>query len=332
MATDSIATLRAAGLLVTDWCPSRCRHCYVCAGPQRSAWMAVADARAHLAALARLGVPAEGVHIGGGEPFGDFDRLVAIVRAAQDAGLGGIGYVETSGVWATSEMVVRDRLATLAEAGMRQLSISADPYHQEFVPPDRVLRLHAVACEVLGTEGVRARRWKWLQQPEDVAAMKEDERLGLFARFLRQYPERMTGRAAAHLAPLLPHRPADDLPTDGCRALLESRHVHIDPHGWVVPGTCAGIALGRASADRPLDELLAGWRLAESPLIGRLVGGGPRALLEDAMRLGFAADPAGYAGACHLCWSIRRHLVRAGAGADELQPADLYAEPATPGY
>jgi len=327
MTHEALAPLTAAGLLLTDHCPARCRHCYVGAGPYRSAWMSVADARSHLAALARLGVPAEGVHIGGGEPFGDVDRLLAIVRAARDAGLDGIGYVETSGAWAVSETVIRDHLAALAEAGMRQLSISADPYHQEFVPAERVERLYAIARDVLGPGGVRARRWKWLQAPEDVAAMEETDRLRLFARSLARYPERMTGRAAAHLAPLVPRRPIDDLPADGCRTLLGSRHVHVDPHGWVVPGTCAGIALGRASAERPLDDILARWRLVDGTLIARLVGGGPRALLADAMRAGFAPDPAGYADACHLCWSVRRHLALAGAGGHELRPANLYVDP-----
>jgi len=328
MTHDALAPLTAAGLLLTDHCPARCRHCYVGAGPHRSAWMTVADARAHLAALARLGVPAEGVHISGGEPFGDFDRLLTIVRATRDAGLDGIGYVETSGIWATSALLVRRRLAALAEAGMRQLAISTDPYHQEFVPPERVERLYAVAREVLGADGVRARRWKWLQAPADVSAMNETDRLDLFAQFLARYPERMTGRAAVHLAPLVPRRPVGDLPAAGCRTLLGSRHVHVDPRGWIMPGTCAGVALGRASADRPLDDVLARWRLSDGPILAGLVRGGPRAILEDAARLGFAPDPAGYADACHLCWSLRRHLALAGAGGDELQPLELYTEDA----
>lgn len=328
MADDALAPLTAAGLLMTDWCPARCRHCYVCSGPERSAWMAVEDAAAHLAALARLGVPADGVHVGGGEPFGGFDRLLAIVRSASDAGLDGIGYVETCGFWATSEAVVRNRLRALADAGMRQVSISADPYHQEFVPPDRVRRLYEAARTILGPDGVRVRRWKWLQAPRDTSALSNADLRRLFTDFLRRYPERMTGRAATHLAPLLERVPAGELPEKGCRSpLLESRHVHVLPSGEVYPGTCAGLVLGRATAGTPLDDLVRSWRPADSPRLARLVSGGPSALLAEARRHGFTPDPAGYAGPCHLCWMIRRHLVRTGAAGCDLGPVALYEEP-----
>jgi hypothetical protein len=288
--------------------------------------MSLEAAASHLAALARMGVPGSGIHIGGGEPFGDVERLLAIVRSARDAGLSGVGYVETGGFWATSESLVRQRLAALRDGGMRQLAISADPYHQEFIPPQRVRLLFDVARDVLGPGGVRVRRWKWLQHPEDVAAMPEQQRAAIFTEFLRRYPERMNGRAAERLAPLAPRLPVERLADEGCRkALLESRHVHVDPASWISPGTCAGVVLGRASAARPLDAILSAWHPAQSPRIALLAAGGPRQLLPEAERLGFAADPAGYAAKCHLCWMLRSHLVRAGAGGTEFGPADLYA-------
>ncbi|HUS44644.1 MAG TPA: radical SAM protein [Phycisphaerae bacterium] len=326
MSPPDLMPLTAVGILITNWCPARCRHCYVCSSPERREWMTVETATGHLAALARMGVPAKGIHIGGGEPFGDFERALTIVRAAQDVGLAGVGFVETNGFWATSEPQVRQRLAELREAGMMKIHISADPYHQEFVPAERVRLLHEVARDVLGPDGVRARRWKWLQRPQDVAALPEGERQAFFARFLRHYPERMAGRAARCLAPLAERTPIDALPDDGCRAaVLESGRIHVDPDGWVYPGTCAGIALGRATADVPLDDLLGAWRLDVSPLIARLVAGGPKRLLPDAANGGFRPDPAGYAGTCHLCWSVRRHLVEAGGGGDDLQPEWVYA-------
>ena len=332
MTTNRLSPITAAGLLVTRSCPARCRHCYVGAGPERSEWMSLEAATAHLAALARMGVAASGIHIGGGEPFADlptgqagFDRLRAIVRAARTVGLAGIGYVETNGFWADSADLVRKRLAALADDGMQQLSISADPYHQEFVRPERIRLLYETAREVLGPQGLRVRRWKWLQAPQDISALSEPARLDLFRSFLRRYPERMTGRAAEHLSPLADRLPLDAIPRDGCRrALLESAHVHIDPEGWVYPGTCAGIVFGRAGPALPLDRLLEDWRPEASPLLARLVEGGPGRLLEDAARHGFRPDPQGYAGKCHLCWSLRIALVRAGAESESLEPATLY--------
>jgi hypothetical protein len=290
--------------------------------------MSVEAAAGHLAALARLGVAAEGVHIGGGEPFGDFERLLAIVRSAQGAGLAGIGYVETNGFWAESADLVRRRLAALAGAGMIQLSISADPYHQEFVPAERARLLYNVAREVLGPRGVRVRRWKWLRHAQDVAAMAEDARIALFRSSLSSYAERMNGRAAECLAHLLTRRAIENLPQQSCRsAILESRHVHIDPQGWVSPGTCAGIILGQATASAPLDATLADWRLDGRPAIAALVSGGPGQLLPSAAARGFEVDAHGYAGKCHLCWAIRTHLVGIGAGPSEFGPRTLYQDP-----
>jgi hypothetical protein len=330
MATEALEPITAAGLLVTDFCPARCRHCYVSAGPAGKRWMTADAARGHFAALRRLGVSADGVHIGGGEPFGrgtedDFDRLLAIVRAARQAGLEGVGYVETGGAWVDSEARVRQWLAALAEAGMRRIAISADPYHQEFIRPECVRLLYTVARDALPRGGVRARRWRWLQSPHDVAAMPENARKSLFQSTLERYPERMTGRAAEELAPLVRRVPVGEVPDDGCaKALLASRHVHVDPEGWVYPGTCAGIMLGRATAERPLDELLCGWRVGDRPRIALLAAGGPKRLLDEAERGGFEADPAGYAGKCHLCWSVRRRFVQSGAGVEDFAPESVY--------
>jgi len=290
--------------------------------------MSAEAARGHLAALARMGVRPEAVHIGGGEPFGDFPRLLAVVRAAREVGLDGVGYVETSGVWAVSDREVRARLEALAAAGMRQLAISADPYHQEFVPPERLRRLYRTAREVLGPGGVRARRWRWLQAPRNLAHLAEPQRRRLFAEWLRRYPERMTGRAAEALSPLVPRTPLAQLDARPCpRALAGADHVHILPGGGVYPGTCAGLLLGRADAETPLDEVIRRSRLRPPPTAALLAERGPAGLLAEARRLGFAPDPQGYADACHLCWSLRRFLVRRGAAPADVGPTELYESP-----
>ena len=59
MPEPELHPISAAGLLVTDWCSARCRHCYVSSGPAGVAWMTVDAAAAHLAALARLGAAAD---------------------------------------------------------------------------------------------------------------------------------------------------------------------------------------------------------------------------------------------------------------------------------
>lgn len=316
--------VRAAGLLLTTWCNARCEHCYVRSSPERHQWMTLEEARGHFAALARLGVDASGVHIGGGEPFGRFDLLIEVVRAARDVGLDGVGFVETNAAWATDDGVAADRLHLLREAGMRQISISADPFHQAFVDPECPVRLWRIARDVLGSADVRARRWRFLKAPIDLHDADSRRRHDVYRTALARYPERLNGRAADRLADLAPRRPIETFRGVTCTgSLAGSGHVHVLPGGAVFPGTCAGLMLGRATTDMPLDAVLAASR---GPVWRTLVRGGPVALADRAADAGFHPDPAGYADKCHLCYAARRALVAAGLDPDELGPPELYAE------
>jgi hypothetical protein len=323
-ADDEVIRITAAGLLPTYWCSARCAHCYELSSPRRSGWMTLDDARSHLAALRRLGADPAGIHIGGGEPFGNYPLLVDIVRAAREVGLDGLGYVETNGYWATDDELARRRLTELRDAGLRQLSLSADVFHQSYVDPACLTRLWTVARDVFGPRGVRARRWRFLKAPLDLRAATDDERRAAYAQALAEHAERMTGRAARELAPLVPGRPAARFAGELCsEALRDSGHVHVDPNGYVFPGTCAGLLLGRASATHPLDAILAAprgqlWRL--------LVAGGPVQLLALAASLGYRELPGGYADKCHLCTSVRKFLYERGQNAEELGPREMYAE------
>ncbi len=315
----------AAGLLLTYWCNARCEHCYELSGPQRGGWMSVEAARGHWAALKRLGAEAAGLHVGGGEPFGDFERLAAVVRAAREAGLEGVGYVETNGFWATDDGLVRERLAELREAGMRQISISCDVFHQAFVDPAGPQRLWRVAREVLGEAGVRARRWRFLQSPRDLRKATAEEREAAYREAMAAHPERMTGRAAGRLARLLPRWPGEKFREERCGdGLEEAGHVHVDPAGWVFPGTCAGILLGRADERTGLDEVLA---RPAGEVRRVLAARGPWGLREElGSPLGFKDEPDGYADKCHLCTSVRTFLFRTGKFAAELGPREVYEE------
>jgi hypothetical protein len=362
--------ISAAGLLLTYWCNARCDHCYELSGPERRGWMSVEAARRHWAALKRLGADAAGLHVGGGEPFGDFERLVAVVRAAREAGLEGVGYVETNGFWATDDGLVRERLAELREAGLRQISISCDVFHQAYVDPAGPQRLWRVGGEVLGEAGVRARRWRFLQSPRDLRSATAEEREAAYREALAAHPERMTGRAAGRLARLLPRWPAEKFSDERCgenpsdrvphlvpagsiagqgvrhsshpapeqpgarvwhpgtnspsAGLEDSGHVHVDPAGWVFPGTCAGILLGRADEGTALDEVLA---RPAGEVRRVLAARGPWGLREElALPLGYKDEPEGYADKCHLCTSVRTFLFRTGKFAAELGPREVYEE------
>jgi hypothetical protein len=326
-----------AGLLLTYWCNARCASCYLCCGPERREDMSVEIALGLWRELAGASPHGCRIHLSGGEPFGDWDRLIEICRRAFEQGLsapGGAGpldKVETNAFWAVDEDVVRRRLAALDQAGMKKLGISADPYHQQFVPIERCRLLARVAADMLGPHRVQVRWRDWLEHGSDTAALDASARAEVFARYSLLRRDRFNGRAAAALANGFrapggggAFKGVADLALSPCsEALLRSRHVHVDGSGLIMPGTCAGIVLGRA--DRGIATV---WQQlrddhAARPILGVLASQGPVGLLATAGAEGF--EPLqGYLSKCHLCWHVRRHLVGRGLHKDELGPAWFY--------
>ena len=314
-----------AGIMLTYWCSARCASCYLCCGPDRSEWMEVELALRLWRELVEASPHGCKVHISGGEPFGDWDRLIGLCTAAQSEGLGPPAKIETSAFWATDEQVVRLRVGALDAAGMTKLVISTDPYHQQFIPIERARLAARVARDVLGADRLQVRWRDWLENGFDTAALDESERAEVFAKYAIGRRDRYNGRAAALLGPTQQQKPVSDFADSRCDgALLRSKHVHIGPDGRIIPGTCGGIVLGSVS-EGTVGDL---WRRLEAdrarrPVVGRLAAHGPVGLLAEAESLGFAPR-AGYAGKCHLCWDIRSFLSSKDLYRDELGPVWMY--------
>ncbi len=265
------------------------------------------------------------VHLAGGEPFGDVPRLMEILQRAGRAGLT-CQKVETNGFWAADESAARHMLRDLRETVMGELLISADPFHQQFVPIERARLAARLAEEILGPGRWRVRWQDWLEQGVDVRALDEPARQKLFTDWIAQGRDRLNGRAAEQLARALPHHPAEAFVGQSCReGLLRGKHVHVLPDGGVYPGTCAGLVLGNVHHES-IEQL---WRRLERdhasrPVLGPLIEGGPVELLRR--RAGLAVSPAGYASKCHLCWSLRKQLAERGEYAEEISPTWVYTD------
>ena len=83
----------SAGLMLTYWCPSRCACCYVFAGPdagREETEMSVELAVACWRDIRELAGQRGKVHITGGEPFGNYERLKRILQAACEEQLDGL--------------------------------------------------------------------------------------------------------------------------------------------------------------------------------------------------------------------------------------------------
>jgi hypothetical protein len=317
-----------AGLCLTDWCDAACQCCYLRCGPDRTGWMDTASALAIWQALVDACPHPCRIHLTGGEPFGRWDPLIDLCEQAAARHLGPLEKVETNAGWAVDDQLVIQRIRHLDEVGMEKMSISADPFHQQFIPIDRPRRLARLVEEHLGPDRLQVRWEDWLANGDDIRQWSARRRNKLLIEWLAGGRDRLNGRAAQTLADQLTLHPPHHFADAPCREpLLRSKHVHVLPDRTVMPGVCAGIALGR------LDEPLGGsverlWQAVRDdhehrPILSRLVRHGPVGLLELAEQAGITIRPA-YASKCHLCWSIRRQLARTGLYPQELAPAALY--------
>ena len=320
-----------AGLMLTYWCNARCASCYLCCGPERAEEMSIDQALGIWRELIRACPHGCRIHLSGGEPFGNWPRLAELCRRAQREGLEPLEKVETNAFWATDRRVVEDRIRALDDAGMVKLSISTDPYHQQYVPIERARLAARTAERILRPERVQVRWRDWLADGFDTGHLAPSERLALFVRYAAGGRDRLNGRAAERLAVQLPAWPVESFAGKPCReALLRSRHVHVGPEGLITPGICAGLVVGRAG-DR--GEGIAGiWQQlardhADRAVLSVLARAGPFGLLDAARDSGFAPRPA-YAGKCHLCWDVRKHFVAQGLHGDVLEPRWLYTDSA----
>ena len=270
----------SAGLMLSYWCPGRCACCYVFSGPE--AGSSETEMNTDLAldcwrSIKRLGGERGKVHITGGEPFGNYNRLKQILQLACEEQLGGLEKIETNAYWCQNAELVRERLTELKELGLKKLQISTDVYHQEYIPIEQVRLAARIAQEILGPEGVQVRWADFLAEPVLVKEMSSQDRQEAFRRALAQRPERLLGRAAVELSSLFQLRNYNSFTDDNCASrFLGARHIHIDGAGNVFSGTCIGIIIGNIRSGGSLDELWRSFDFRVHPITSVLAGGGAR--------------------------------------------------------
>jgi hypothetical protein len=274
--------------LLTYRCTSECDHCFVWGSPSQEGVFTLGRIREVLGQAQETGT-IEWVYFEGGEPFLFHPILAAAVEDAASRGFQ-VGVV-TNGYWATEADDAVEWLRPLA-GRVADLAVSTDLFHAE--------------------ETV---------SPESRHAMAAAKRLGIPAativcevpRGLEGYPSRAPGepitggpimyrgRAASRLAPQVAQRPWHEFRECPHERLDDPGRVHVDPLGYV--HLCQGLTMGSVF-ERPLPQLVAGYRPHEDPITGSLLAGGPAELV----RRFDLSLPEAFADACHLCYEARRAL------------------------
>ncbi len=264
-------SLSGIHFLITYGCSAECDHCFIWGSPQRSAAMTAAQIDGFLDQVVSLRTVTS-VCGEGGESFTEYGALLHFLRRATALGL--TAGALTNASWVESRAQAQAGIAELMAAGLTNLGISTDQWHQRSVPVERADLLLAV-CGEAGLE----------------ASRMETSLDGVMFR----------GRAAERLAPAMPTRAADEFTTCPHERLDAPSRVHLDCYGFL--HLCQGLTLGRL----PIPDAVAAYEPAAHPIMHLLLQGGPYALGRHAANLGFEMAP-GYVDACHLCYRAREFL------------------------
>jgi hypothetical protein len=324
---------RDVGLILSYRCQAACAHCLYNCGPGWRDWMSLEDVRTALTHARSVWGQGFQVHLTGGEPFMNFPLLLSASRIAVELGIP--VYVETNAAWCRDVARAEERFKQLRQAGMAAVLVSVSPFHQETIPLQRTLDGIAAARQAFGPSRVIVYQSDWLAE---MARFGSDDPV-LLQRYVDDYGMHQAGlrlwmgyglisggRAGYRLGSLVPkHPPQAYLGIDCRNELLFAQHSHLDLYGNFIPAFCGGISLGKWHA---LDRLVKTIREGKfTPLIKMLVEKGPFGLFQEAVEsFGYSELSEGYAGKCHLCVDVRRHLVDQGAYAEHLLPVQFYEQ------
>ena len=315
-----------AGLLITYKCNAECQFCYYNCSPDQTGLMPVDNVISIWQSLKSLSENTEKLHLTGGEPFLYYEHFVDILTEAKKQNLTPIDLIETNAYWAADDKIITDRLTQLDELGMHRLKISCDPFHQQYIDIELVRRLVQVGAELLGPDRVLVRWQKYLDKPLDIKNLSADQRAKIFLQAMKDYPCRLTGRAADNIANLKDLKPPEDFITKSCKnTFLGAKGVHIDPFGNVFSGTCSGIIVGNINKS-PLEEIWQNFHPENDDIICTLFESGPYGLFDKFPSLQELKSKK-FADKCHLCTSARQCLFENDIATETIGPPQCYQQP-----
>jgi TPR repeat protein len=129
-----IATL---AFIMTDKCSASCKMCCYSCTPKGGNVLEAARVKEYIAQAKAVGT-IKNISFSGGEAIMHYDLLCECVLFAAERGFSVM--LVTNGFWAADYDKGYKMMERLAKAGLGQVSVSLDKYHQEFVPLETALK------------------------------------------------------------------------------------------------------------------------------------------------------------------------------------------------
>lgn len=301
--------------MITCHCTGSCLHCSVGNRLNRSdgeRHVRIPEAVETVAWLAEH-YPVSSVMTFGGEPLLYSDVVCAIHRTARDAGIPA-RQVITNGYFSKNEERVREVADSLYSAGVNDLLLSVDAFHQRTIPLAAVYRF---AQEVKRT-GLQKFRLQpaWLVNREYTNPYNaETERILEAFRDL-DIPVNggndifMAGNAAQHLAEYYPAPCLDWSDTCGSMPYTEPLDgittLSVNPNGDVM---VCDFAIGNIYHEK-IGDIVTRYDPYKNEYMRAILTGGASALLDLAAEKGIAVNCSECYSVCDLCHKIVRQAER----------------------
>lgn len=295
--------------VTTYHCTGRCGHCSVGprlnqAGPHHVPAAESEEAVRWLAA----NYPIESVMTFGGEPLLYPELTAGLHRAARESGIP-VRQLITNGYFSKNPERIEEAAEMLAAAGVNDLLLSVDAFHQERIPLEPVLRFArsfqraAPGCISLQPSWVVNREHENPWNEKTRAVLEQFAGLGIPTG--RGDDIFMAGNAVENLGEYYPP-PALDLDEGGggqpyTEPLTAIRSLSVEPNGDVM--ACAW-PIGNLH-EKTVEEIAAGYDPFANRFTRALISGGAGGLLAEAEKCGLPTEPGKCRSVCDLCRQVQ---------------------------
>ena len=310
------------GIIVTYKCSAACMHCCYASSPKRCGdYMTKNQADNIFKTLRKMGCYS--VHIGGGEPFMNFDGLLDVCISARKNGVE-ISYIETNASWVIDEQRTCRFLNQLLDADVSCLLISLDPFHNEFVTYEKIRDL-AKYCRKTGMH-----TFVWQTQFERVVAQFDSSSThtlneytnkygdGFIQAIMNSYGLGINGRALK-LADIVYEKNKAEyyLRNNKPCNVMSPHHFHVDYNYNFIPPGCIGFQVNINDLQNISEDKYANFLCVAE--------GGLKMLYDRALSLGFKPKQGGYSHKCALCFDVKKYILNTENPSD-IGPRDFFEE------